>query len=125
MIVGWTKYDEQQDDLSANQAAIESQTVRLAAYDASLKASRKATTRVFCDTLNGIQETLRGMIINGAKASALFEDIYRDHGAPPYAQRVAEAQTNANKLKGLDCSALEESVEKNAAPPPPRIRERE
>jgi type VI protein secretion system component VasK len=115
MVVGWTRYDEQQDSISAQQK-------QLKAHDNRLSESRGAVTSVLCGSLNDIQTILRRMIVDGAQGSALFEDIYREHGAPPLHKRVADARKQASALENLDCTALKQAVEETLVPPPPKIK---
>lgn len=60
--------------------------------------------------VNGQNIYIQGLIVGGAKASRIFEPLYRRYDAPPYMRRVAQAEDQALGLKRLqvpiaDCEA--------------------
>lgn len=96
---------------------------------------RESTATLICSALNANSSAsrrqaayIKGLILAGAKQSKVFEPIYRQYGLPPYKQRLAQAQAQADGLDAslppiIDCGALLRRIRFEVVgrrPPPPR-----
>jgi hypothetical protein len=78
-----------------------------------IQSGRRITVGIFCRSLNHNGNTtnaeadyIKALIVSGAKQSKVFEPIYRQYHAPPYEERVKQAEQQAAKLDGLKVSPL-------------------
>lgn len=123
----------QSGHLKQQQAVDSDQQTQIADLLGEIQGSRKATTKVFCDNLNANARTnnaqlklFQNIIVEGARSSLIFESLYRQYGAPPYATRVAQAEREAQKIERLklprlDCDKAVEEIERQTPrkPNPP------
>lgn len=70
-----------------------------------IQTSRRIISERFCDSMNSTARStnaqndyIRSLIVRGAKDSAVFEDLFRQFGAPPYPKRFREARGRARRL---------------------------
>lgn len=80
--------------------------------------NRAASSRIYCDVINQNADTnnqqtdyFQSLIISGAKQSRIFDDLYRQFGAPPYKNRLNQAKKTAGRLEQfrvdvLDCQTF-------------------
>lgn len=80
--------------------------------------TRSVVTGVLCDAIRDNAKLedkqtgfYQGIIVNGAKGSIIFEPLYRQYHAPPYKQRVKQAEQQAAQAARdqailPDCKAL-------------------
>jgi hypothetical protein len=68
---------------------------------------RRELVDVVCSVNTTQNRTLRALLVEGAKGSRVFEELYRQYGAPPYRVRLAQARANARRLPDMDCAALD------------------
>lgn len=92
------------------------------------QTSRVVSSRAFCNAINANAiaanrqtDYLRGLVVNSAKQSKVFDHFYREAGAPPYAERLKKAQKIAESLNGrripaLDCDRFVEAIRRNVPP---------
>jgi hypothetical protein len=95
-----------------------------------IQIERANTVGVFCASINKnirsnrqLTVYLRKLLITGAKQSAAFEDLYRQHGFPPYLVRLKQAQGQADKIVSfsgplLKCADIRARIEQTTPPPP-------
>jgi hypothetical protein len=96
-----------------------------------IQVERKNTVGVFCGAINRnirashqLAAYLKALVVSGAKQSQAFEDLYRQHGFPPYLVRLKTAERQANRIVSfsgapLKCVALRRKIESQTPPPPP------
>jgi hypothetical protein len=92
---------------------IDSQANRI---DTNQKEANDGRTRVVtlvCDVDNSQNAALRALIINGAKASKPFDELYRQYGQPSYEERVKAAKKAASTLGPINCKELISSAAVN------------
>jgi hypothetical protein len=112
----WMVLDDQKD-IKRQQGQIEELYVQV-------QESRRATGVRFCEQINtnaaasnATTDALAELIVQGARQSRAFEDIYRQFGQPPYRQRVRQAKEAADslvKLKTpvLDCEEIQREIDR-------------
>lgn len=126
---------DQSGNLKQQQKTNSDQAGQIADLLGEIQDSRQRTTEVFCGNLNANARTnnaqlklFQGIIVEGARGSVIFEDLYKQFGAPPYATRLAQAERQARKIERLklptlDCDEavreIEQQTPKKPNPPIP------
>jgi hypothetical protein len=108
----------EQEDTSQKQ---ERTSKTLAAVVKNIQVDRRAATGVMCESNNRTTLRLRQLIVNSARASKPFDEIYRRFGLPPYEKRLAQAEQMAATLQLVPCEELIRRIER-ATPPPSLVR---
>lgn len=125
----WMLLDQSHTLRSQQKVNIEQQR-QIADLLGEIQNSRQRTTEVFCGNLNANARTnnaqlklFQGIIVNGARSSVIFEDLYRQFGAPPYATRLSQAERQARKIERLklptlDCDRAVQEIEQQTPKKP-------
>jgi hypothetical protein len=108
------------------------QADQLAQLVRDIQVNRRDVSASFCKQLNANARTnnkqlvlFQTMIVGGAKSSIVFEDLYRQFGAPPYSVRLAQAKRQAQKIQRLelpqlDCNKVSSDIQKQTPTHPPK-----
>jgi hypothetical protein len=112
------------------QGTIKAQQGQMAALVKRIQVERKKTVGIFCTKINTNIEAshklsvyLKKLLVEGAIQSRAFEDLYQQHGFPPYSVRVRKAREQARTILGfsskpIDCEDIRLQIEQTTPPPP-------
>jgi hypothetical protein len=100
---------KEQADAQAAQAAVQArQQKQIAGLVTGIQTSRVKATGDICRVLdrntritNTQLALFQALIVNGAKQSRIFDNLYRQFGAPDYPTRIRQAQRYARKIGRL------------------------
>lgn len=98
-----------QDALDTNNR----QNDQIADQQLQFNRGRVKNSKATCYPLLRNNRAIRNIILAGAKQSVIFEPLYKQFGAPPYALRLRQAAAQAAKFPPPDCHGVLMRIKRN------------